>query len=107
MTAANRLREAGFEVRIVSIGSTPTMTHAEDETGVTEIRAGVYALGDLFMMNLGVVPMDRIAGTVLCTVIGHQPEKGQVIVDAGSTATSATASSATSTAGRFAAATSA
>lgn len=53
MTAANRLREAGFEVRIVSIGSTPTMTHAEDETGVTEIRAGVYALGDLFMMNLG------------------------------------------------------
>ena len=119
VTAANRLREAGFEVRIVSIGSTPTMTHAEDETGVTEIRAGVYALGDLFMMNLGVVPMDRIAGTVLCTVIGHQPEKGQVIVDAGwmampataappaSTATSATASSATSTAGRFAAATSA
>ena len=83
MTAANRLREAGFEVRIVSIGSTPTMTYAEDETGVTEIRAGVYALGDLFMMNLGVVPMDRIAGTVLCTVIGHQPEKGQVIVDAG------------------------
>ena len=83
VTAANRLREAGFEVRIVSIGSTPTMTHAEDETGVTEIRAGVYALGDLFMMNLGVVPMDRIAGTVLCTVIGHQPEKGQVIVDAG------------------------
>ena len=83
MTAANRLREAGFEVRIVSIGSTPTMTHAEDETGVTEIRAGVYAPGDLFMMNLGVVPMDRIAGTVLCTVIGHQPEKGQVIVDAG------------------------
>ena len=83
VTAANRLREAGFEVRIGSIGSTPTMTHAEDETGVTEIRAGVYALGDLFMMNLGVVPMDRIAGTVLCTVIGHQPEKGQVIVDAG------------------------
>ena len=68
---------------IVSVGSTPTMTFAEDETGVTEIRAGVYALGDLFMMNLGVVPMARIAGTVLCTVIGHQPEKGQVIVDAG------------------------
>lgn len=83
VAAANRLRGAGFEVRIVSVGSTPTMTFAEDETGVTEIRAGVYALGDLFMMNLGVVPMARIAGTVLCTVIGHQPEKGQVIVDAG------------------------
>lgn len=81
--AANRLREAGYDIRIVSVGSTPTMVYAEDETGVTEIRAGVYSLGDLFMMNLGVVQMDDIAGSVLATVIGHQPEKGQVIVDAG------------------------
>lgn len=80
---ANRLREAGYDIRIVSVGSTPTMVYAEDETGVTEIRAGVYSLGDLFMMNLGVVQMDDIAGSVLATVIGHQPEKGQVIVDAG------------------------
>lgn len=81
--AANRLREAGFDIRIVSVGSTPTMVYAEDETGVTEMRAGVYAMGDLFMMNLGVVKMDDIAGSVLATVIGHQPDKGQVIVDAG------------------------
>lgn len=81
--AANRLREAGYDIRIVSVGSTPTMVYAEDETGVTEMRAGVYAMGDLFMMNLGVVKMDDIAGSVLATVIGHQPDKGQVIVDAG------------------------
>lgn len=81
--AAERLREAGFTIDIVSVGSTPTLVYAEDETGVTEIRAGVYSLGDLFMMNLGVVKMDDIAGSVLATVIGHQPEKGQVIVDAG------------------------
>lgn len=81
--AANRLREVGYDIRIVSVGSTPTMVYAEDETGVTEMRAGVYAMGDLFMMNLGVVKMDDIAGSVLATVIGHQPDKGQVIVDAG------------------------
>lgn len=81
--AADRLRDAGYAIDIVSVGSTPTMTYAEDETGVTELRAGVYALGDLFMMNLGVVRMDQIAGSVLCTVIGRQEEKGQVIVDAG------------------------
>ena len=81
--AAKRLRDAGYAVPIVSVGSTPTFTMAEDETGVTEVRCGVYALGDLFMMNLGVVKMDHIAGSVLCTVIGHQPEKGWVIVDAG------------------------
>ena len=81
--AAEMLRREGYQVPIVSIGSTPTLTFAEDETGVTEIRAGVYALLDLFMANLGVAPIDRIAGSVLCTVIGHQKEKGQVIVDAG------------------------
>ena len=81
--AADRLRDAGYAIDIVSVGSTPTMTYAEDETGVTELRAGVYAMGDLFMMNLGVVKMDQIAGSVLCTVIGRQEEKGQVIVDAG------------------------
>lgn len=83
VAAAEMLRRAGFEVPIVSVGSTPTMAFAEDETGVTEIRAGVYAFFDLFMANLGVAPIDRIAGSVLATVIGHQKAKGQVIVDAG------------------------
>lgn len=83
VTAANRLREQGYAIEIVSVGSTPTMLMAEDETGVSEIRAGVYSLGDLFMMNLGVLRTEQIAGSVLCTVIGHQEEKGQVIVDAG------------------------
>lgn len=81
--AASRLRAAGFEVPIVSAGSTPTMTYMEDADGITELRCGVYALGDLFMMNLGVVKPDEIAGSVLATVIGHQAAKGWVIVDAG------------------------
>ena len=81
--AAERLRAEGIEVPIVSVGSTPTVFAAEDETGVTEIRCGVYAMFDLFMTNLGVCTLDRIAGSVLTTVIGHQKEKGQVIVDAG------------------------
>lgn len=35
------------------------------------------------MTNVGVATVDDIAGSVLATVIGHQPAKGQVIVDAG------------------------
>lgn len=81
--AARRLREAGYSCPIVSLGSTPTLWFAQDETGVTEVRAGVYALFDLFMTNLGICTRDRIAGAVLATVIGCQREKGQVIVDAG------------------------
>lgn len=81
--AAERLRQAGYRVDIVSAGSSPTFMAAESMEGVTEIRAGIYALGDLFQANLGTVTIDDIAGSVLCTVIGKKAEKGQVIVDAG------------------------
>ncbi|TDY86570.1 UNVERIFIED_ORG: D-serine deaminase-like pyridoxal phosphate-dependent protein [Herbaspirillum seropedicae] len=81
--AAERLREAGLPCDVVSIGSTPTALRAEHLQGVTEVRAGVYAMFDLVMHNVGVNTMDEIALSVLTTVIGHQPEKGWAIVDAG------------------------
>ncbi|WP_457809248.1 DSD1 family PLP-dependent enzyme [Kushneria sp. EE4] len=81
--AAQRLREAGLPCPVVSVGSTPTALSAEHLEGVTEMRAGVYALFDLVMHNVGVCTLDDIALSVLTTVIGHQEEKGWAIVDAG------------------------
>ncbi len=81
--AARRLRAEGFEISIVSDGSTPTLMFAESEEGVTEIRAGVCVFFDLFMMNLGVCTVDEIAGSVLATVIGRQRAKRQIILDCG------------------------
>ena len=81
--AATRLREAGHAVPVVSVGSTPTALFAEDLTGVTEVRAGVFVFFDLVMAGLGVCRVDDIALSVLTTVIGHQREKGWTIVDAG------------------------
>jgi threo-3-hydroxy-D-aspartate ammonia-lyase len=81
--AAERLREAGLPCETVSVGSTPTALHARNLDGVTEVRAGVYVFFDLFMHNVGVCRTDEIALSVLTTVIGHQLEKGWVIVDAG------------------------
>lgn len=86
--AATTLREAGFKCPIVSVGSTPTAHFARDLTGVTEVRAGVFVFCDLVMAGLGVCTTDDIAISVLTTVIGHQKEKGWVIVDAGWTAMS-------------------
>lgn len=40
VTAADRLRNAGYEVSIVSVGSSPTLMFSESESGVTEIRGG-------------------------------------------------------------------
>jgi D-serine deaminase-like pyridoxal phosphate-dependent protein len=81
--ASQRLREAGFQCPVVSVGSTPTALSASQLEGVTEVRAGVYVFFDLVMHNVGVCATDDIALSVLTTVIGHQEEKGWVIVDAG------------------------
>lgn len=81
--AAERVREAGFACPVVSVGSTPTALSARKLEGVTEVRAGVYVFFDLVMHNVGVCETDDIALSVLSTVIGHQEEKGWVIVDAG------------------------
>ena len=81
--AANHLRAAGLPCPEVSVGSTPTALAAQHLQGVTEVRAGVYVFQDLVMQGLGVCSADEIALSVLCTVIGHQREKGWVLVDAG------------------------
>jgi D-serine deaminase-like pyridoxal phosphate-dependent protein len=81
--AATLLRKAGFACPVVSVGSTPTAHFAESLDGVTEVRAGVFVFFDLVMAGIGVCEIDDIALSVLGTVIGHQPEKGWILVDAG------------------------
>jgi D-serine deaminase-like pyridoxal phosphate-dependent protein len=81
--AAERLRSAGLPCPVVSVGSTPTARFARDLTGVTEVRAGVFMIGDLFQAGVGSVAMEDIALTTLATVIGHQRSKGWIITDAG------------------------
>ncbi|NDL65856.1 DSD1 family PLP-dependent enzyme [Acerihabitans arboris] len=81
--AGRRLNQAGIRCDNVSVGSTPTAFAAAHLEGVSEVRAGVYVFFDLVMHNVGVCEMDDIALSVLTTVIGHQREKGWVMVDAG------------------------
>ncbi len=77
------LKRAGLPCSVVSVGSTPTATYAENLDGVTEVRAGVYMFFDLVMAGLEVCTIDDIALSVLATVIGHQQEKNWIITDAG------------------------
>lgn len=81
--AAVRLRAAGIACGTVSVGSTPTAFAAKHLEGVDEVRAGVYVFFDLVMANVGVCDARDIAMSVLASVIGHQPDKGWVIIDAG------------------------
>jgi D-serine deaminase-like pyridoxal phosphate-dependent protein len=83
VTAAETLRAAGLPAPVVSIGSTPTALFGRSLAGVTELRAGVYMFFDLVMTGLGVCRVEDIALSVLGEVIGHQPDKGWTLVDAG------------------------
>ncbi|SDA23287.1 D-serine deaminase, pyridoxal phosphate-dependent [Methylobacterium sp. UNC378MF] len=83
VAAAETLRAAGLPCPIVSVGSTPTARYAENLVGITEVRAGVFMIGDLFQAGVGSCAVDDIALTVLATVIGHQRDKGWIITDAG------------------------
>lgn len=88
VTAAERLRGAGMRCDVVSVGSTPTMTHAERLDGVTEARPGVYMFQDLLQAEIGSCRKEDIALTVLASVIGLNPAENRFLVDAGALALS-------------------
>lgn len=83
VAAAELLRRNGHSAPVVSVGSTPTAHFAQHLKGVTEVRAGVFMFFDLVMHGIGVCEIDDIALSVLSTVIGHRPEKGWILIDAG------------------------
>ena len=86
--AAERLRAAGFEVGVVSVGATPTAVCAERLDGVTEMRPGVYTFFDLDQAARGICGIEDIALSVLASVIGHNPRSRRVLIDAGALALS-------------------
>lgn len=80
-TAAAALRAVGIEPRVVSGGSTPTVSGLTTDA-MTEIRPGVYVFGDAQQWELGTTTPDRIALTCLATVVSHSG--GRVVLDSGS-----------------------
>jgi len=86
--AASAIRAAGLPCDIVSIGSTPTVLHADHLRGVTEVRAGIYMLWDLAQLSRNMCGIDDIAVSVLAAVIGHNRAGRAIILDAGALALS-------------------
>jgi len=83
--AGDRIRSAGIDCPVVSVGSTPTARFARNLDGVTETRPGVYMFGDLFQAGIGSCGTGDMAVSVLASVIAHRPELdgGKVLIDAG------------------------
>jgi D-serine deaminase-like pyridoxal phosphate-dependent protein len=85
---AERLRADGIDVPVVSIGSTPTITHVEHLDGVEEARPGNYIFFDAFQATLGSCSFDDCALTVLAAIVHRDRARGKVVLDAGAIALS-------------------
>jgi D-serine deaminase-like pyridoxal phosphate-dependent protein len=86
--AASRLRSLDIPVPVVSIGSTPTMTHIDHLDGVTEARPGNYIFFDAFQATLGSCGFDDCALTVLAAVVHRDRARRRIVLDAGAIALS-------------------
>jgi len=82
------LAASGVTVPVVSVGSTPTITHVDHLDGVHEVRAGNYAFFDATQVRIGSCTLDDCVLTVLASVVHRDRTRGRVILDAGAIALS-------------------
>lgn len=79
---AHLAQNRGFELSVISIGSTPSLLQDYDiDPEITEIRPGTYVLMDA-SMGATVQTLDTCAATILTTVIS-KPTSERVITDVG------------------------
>jgi D-serine deaminase-like pyridoxal phosphate-dependent protein len=83
VNTANLLRANGFEIDIVSAGSTPAAFSTTKVDGITEMRPGTYVFNDNSAFRIGRIGPERCALRILATVISR-PSPDRAIVDAGS-----------------------
>ncbi len=81
LTAArDAMRAVGIEPRVLSAGSSPTALGAA-RAPVTEMRPGVYVVGDRMQVALGVIPPDGVALAVAAAVVSAAADR--VVINAG------------------------
>ena len=77
------LEAAGFPVKIVSGGSTPTLYRSHQVARLNEIRPGTSIFNDRNTVLCGATTYDDCAASILATVVSTAV-KGQMIIDGGS-----------------------
>ena len=80
--AREELEAAGFDLAIVSAGSTITAPYLHARDGITEIRPGTYVYNDLRTMSTYACTPDGLAAFALATVVSLEGDR--VTIDAGS-----------------------
>lgn len=81
LKAAKLLAELGHNIEVVSVGSTPSLMHADIAPGITEIRPGTFIFMDVGQGS-AINDFSKCAATVLASVISL-PTEERVVLDAG------------------------
>lgn len=79
---AKMLKSDGFEMRVLSAGSSFTGKVPEKLEGITEIRSGHYIFNDCGQLDVGLATPEDCALKVIATVVA-KPDKHVVIADVG------------------------
>ncbi|WP_073458506.1 alanine racemase [Pseudonocardia thermophila] len=84
-SVAEELRAAGIPVHDVSVGASASARIMAEQSGITELRPGIYAFNDLGQVALGNAALADCAARVATTVVSS-PRPGYGCIDAGSKA---------------------
>lgn len=77
-----KIQNEGRNIAEISVGATPTALVSNTYSGITEIRPGNYVFFDMTSVHKGLISAERIALSVLATVISKNDS--YYIIDAGS-----------------------
>lgn len=80
---AGMLRDAGFDITTVSVGSTPAAFVTTKTEGITEMRPGTYVFQDNTIFRFGWHTPENCALRILATVTSR-PAPDRAIIDTGS-----------------------
>ncbi|KAA9132789.1 hypothetical protein F3N42_06150 [Marinihelvus fidelis] len=67
----------------VLMGDTPGCSTADGFPGVDEITPGNFIFYDLVQASLGACDEDDIAIAMACPVVGHYPDRGEIVIHGG------------------------
>ena len=79
---AERARDSGLAIEVVSVGASATARFDMTASGVTEVRPGTYVFNDLTQLELGAATEPDIAACVVATVVSR-PARDRAVIDAG------------------------
>ena len=82
-TAYERLRSYGYELKMITIGSTPSFQYDIEDGLVTHVHPGNYVYYDAMQVALGTIPVERCALTVLVAVTSRPRDLNEAAINAG------------------------